>query len=216
MSAFNRVGGTWAGASYPCLTQILRTEWGFKGSVITDYSSGEGKGGMNPEQGVKAGNDFWLNPNEGSNGAKLNREDPTMVTCARMAAKNVIFTYVDTYQYAKTHDAGDDPRYSVEVGVRNVESVFAWWIPTLIGIDIFAVLAIGLGAFFILKPKKLSTSNGVDFDSVDVISEDELLDDKANERKIEAQQKKRKKLEEEIESLKKTLKEKEEELNNLK
>ncbi|MEI3536074.1 MAG: hypothetical protein V8R16_04890 [Bacilli bacterium] len=48
-------------------------------------------------------------------------------------------------------------RYSVEVGVRNVESVFAWWIPTLLGIDIFAVLAIGLGAFFILKPKKLST-----------------------------------------------------------
>ena len=216
MSAFNRVGGTWAGASYPCLTQILRTEWGFRGSVITDYSSGDGRGGMNPEQGVKAGNDFWLNPNEGNNKYKLDRTDSTMVTCARTAAKNVIFTYVDTYQYAKTHDAGDDSRYSVEVGVRNVESVFAWWIPTLIAIDVVAVLAIGLGAFFILKPKKLSTANGADFDSIEVTSEEELLDDKAKERKMEAQQAKRKKLEEEIESLKKTLKEKEEELNNLK
>lgn len=216
MSAFNRVGGTWAGASYPCLTQILRTEWGFRGSVITDYSSGGGRGAMNPEQGVKAGNDFWLNPNEGNNKYKLDRTDPTMVTCARTAAKNVIFTYVDTYQYAKTHDAGDDSRYSVEVGVRNVESVFAWWIPTLISIDVIAVLAIGLGAFFILKPKKLSTANGADFDSIEVTSEEELFDDKAKERKMEAQQAKRKKLEEEIESLKKTLKEKEEELNNLK
>ncbi|MEI3536075.1 MAG: hypothetical protein V8R16_04895 [Bacilli bacterium] len=55
------------------LNTNLRTEWGFRGSVITDYSSGGGRGGMNPEQGVKAGNDFWLNPNEGNNGAKLNR-----------------------------------------------------------------------------------------------------------------------------------------------
>ncbi len=164
MSAFNRVGGTWAGASYPCLTQILRTEWGFKGSVITDYSSGGGRGGMNPEQGVKAGNDFWLNPNEGNNNAKLDRNDPTMVTCARMAAKNIVFTYVDTYQYAKTHEAGDDPRYSVEVGVRNVESVFAWWVPLLAGIDVVVAAGVGLGVFFIVKPKKLKTANGVNSD----------------------------------------------------
>lgn len=211
MSAFNRVGGTWAGASYPCLTQILRTEWGFRGSVITDYSSGGGRGGMNPEQGVKAGNDFWLNPNEGNNTAKLDRNDPTMVTCARMAAKNIVFTYVDTYQYAKTHEAGDDPRYSVEVGVRNVESVFAWWVPLLIGIDVVVAAGVGLGVFFIVKPKRVKTANGVNSD-LNASSNGGPDDDK---QKID-QQKKIKKLEDEIESLKTKLKQKEEELNKLK
>lgn len=210
MSAFNRVGGTWAGASYPCLTQILRTEWGFRGSVITDYSSGGGRGGMNPEQGVKAGNDFWLNPNEGSNGAKLDRNDPTMVTCARMAAKNIVYTYVDTYQYAKTHNAGDDPRYNVEVGIKNVESVFAWWVPLLVGIDVIVALGVGLGVFFIVKPKKLKTANGVTDGSTGNASNDDKT------KQMNAELKKRRKLEDEIESLKKKIQEKEKELNNLK
>lgn len=38
MSSFNRLGTTWAGGSYPLLTEVLRGEWGFKGMVITDYN----------------------------------------------------------------------------------------------------------------------------------------------------------------------------------
>ncbi|WP_328514415.1 glycoside hydrolase family 3 N-terminal domain-containing protein, partial [Streptococcus suis] len=36
MSSFNRVGTTWTGASYELLTTVLREEWGFVGTVITD------------------------------------------------------------------------------------------------------------------------------------------------------------------------------------
>ena len=57
MSAFNRIGSVWAGASYPLLTEMLREEWGFQGAVITDWGNGKW---MNQGQMLRAGNDFYL------------------------------------------------------------------------------------------------------------------------------------------------------------
>lgn len=39
MTAFNRIGYTWTGASYPLITGILREEWAFNGFVITDNAN---------------------------------------------------------------------------------------------------------------------------------------------------------------------------------
>lgn len=39
MTAFNRIGYTWTGATYSLLTGILRNEWGFNGFVITDNAN---------------------------------------------------------------------------------------------------------------------------------------------------------------------------------
>ena len=36
MTAFNRLGYTWTGGCYPLLTDVLKTEWGFNGFIITD------------------------------------------------------------------------------------------------------------------------------------------------------------------------------------
>ncbi|MFA6625145.1 MAG: glycoside hydrolase family 3 N-terminal domain-containing protein [Bacilli bacterium] len=59
MSSFNRIGATWAGGSHSLLTTILRNEWGYRGMVITDwYYPGNY---MNIDQGLRAGNDCWLN-----------------------------------------------------------------------------------------------------------------------------------------------------------
>ncbi len=67
MSSFNRIGTTWAGASYSLLTEVLRNEWGFKGMVLTDYYMLIDVGGatygypyMNVNTGLRAGNDCWL------------------------------------------------------------------------------------------------------------------------------------------------------------
>lgn len=38
MSSFNRIGATWAGGSEALMHEILREEWGFRGSVITDFN----------------------------------------------------------------------------------------------------------------------------------------------------------------------------------
>ncbi len=39
MSSFNRVGATWTGGDYRLITEILRNEWGYNGTVLTDYNS---------------------------------------------------------------------------------------------------------------------------------------------------------------------------------
>lgn len=39
MTAFNRIGYTWTGASYPLITGILRKEWAFNGFVLTDNAN---------------------------------------------------------------------------------------------------------------------------------------------------------------------------------
>ena len=188
MSAFNRIGGNWAGASYPCLTQILRSEWGFKGTVITDYSAGGAIGGMNPRQGVRAGNDMWLNPST-TNNNPLDKTNAVDMYCARKAVKNILFTYVDTYVYAQTHDAGDDDRYSVEVGIKTVTAVFEWWKPVLFTVDGISVLFMALAVFLMFKKKNvLITDDGTEV----VVDFDEKRD---------AYQKKRDKLQQKINKL---------------
>lgn len=39
MTAFNRIGYTWTGASYPLITGILRNEWAFDGFILTDNAN---------------------------------------------------------------------------------------------------------------------------------------------------------------------------------
>lgn len=40
MTSMNRIGTTWAGGYRELITDILRNEWGFVGSVVTDYWAG--------------------------------------------------------------------------------------------------------------------------------------------------------------------------------
>lgn len=58
MTAFNRIGYTWTGASYPLITGILRNEWAFNGFVLTDNANtGEFMDGY---QMIEAGGDGKL------------------------------------------------------------------------------------------------------------------------------------------------------------
>lgn len=153
MSSFNNLGSIWTGANYALLTDILRTEWGFQGTVVTDWSTGGAPGAMNPRQGVRAGNDIWLNPMSISGG--LNASDATDVACARRAAHNVLFTLVDTIHYQDTFDRDSlDTIFNANVGVANREEPFAWWIILLVGIDVIVVGGMAVWAFFLFKPKK--------------------------------------------------------------
>lgn len=53
MSSYNNLGTTWAGASTALLTNVLRDEWGFVGTVLTDNN--EEHGFMDIEKAVLAG-----------------------------------------------------------------------------------------------------------------------------------------------------------------
>lgn len=146
MTAFNSVGGVWAGANYAMNVSVLRDEWGFRGSLITDWS--DGSGNMIPTKGIKAGNDLWLNPNDGNISNPLNMKDPTTVACAQTAAKNIIYTMCNTYAYSK--NAGNNS----STGTTPVKQAFAWWKILLISIDVVVFLALAFWVFMLFKPKK--------------------------------------------------------------
>ncbi len=61
MSAYSRIGAKWCGACPELLKDVLRTEWGFDGYVISDYSSNfTGAGYMSPVLAVYSENDTML------------------------------------------------------------------------------------------------------------------------------------------------------------
>ncbi|MGT2799551.1 glycoside hydrolase family 3 protein [Streptococcus marmotae] len=91
MSSFNRIGTIWTGASYPLLTTVLRGEWGFKGTVITDGSFG--KKYMNVDQAIRAGNDLILNPLPFLNSIQ---DTNTTKQALRAASKNILYTIANS------------------------------------------------------------------------------------------------------------------------
>ena len=61
MTAYNRIGNQWCGGSKALVTDLLRTEWGFDGFVITDASIDlTGDGYLDPALAVYARNDAIL------------------------------------------------------------------------------------------------------------------------------------------------------------
>ncbi len=98
MSSFNRLGITWAGGSYPLLTQILRDEWGFHGMVITDYSLNTY---THVDEMIRAGGDLFLTQDVKS----FNKEDDaTQITLLRNATKNILYTVVNSNAMSITSD----------------------------------------------------------------------------------------------------------------
>ena len=61
MSAYNRIGTDWCGASSELLKDLLRKEWGYEGYVVSDYSNNfVGNGYMSPVLAIYNGNDTML------------------------------------------------------------------------------------------------------------------------------------------------------------
>ena len=91
MSSFNRIGAVWTGGDYRLLTEVLRGEWGFEGSVICDFNV---NAYMSPKQMAYAGGDlnlttmrYWMRPSE---------TDAGDVSVLRRAAHNVLYSVVNS------------------------------------------------------------------------------------------------------------------------
>ena len=150
MSAFNDLGSIWCGANYALLTEILRDEWGFKGVVITDWTDTSNRGSMSIRQGIRAGNDLWLNPSTtGINGNdKIDTSNETDMKATRVACKNILYSIVSTEYTAETYrnmDIDDIYQTSGEIGFK--KEVFEWWKPALIALDAIVVLGLLVWVF---------------------------------------------------------------------
>lgn len=136
MASFNRIGPMWSGANEALIDGICRTEFGFRGSVITDYSNGTEQV-MNISQGLRAGLNTQLNPQIGKVGSygEVDVDDPVEVNLARESAKSILFTDCNAYWFAKTNTALND--YNTDVGgPQAISKGFEWWIPVVVAINV--------------------------------------------------------------------------------
>lgn len=135
MSSYNNLGVTWAGESKALLTHVLRGEWGFKGTVLTDNN--EEHGFMNPELAIAAGGTALLY--NGMNGAK---------SCERLAAtasgQKLLREAAHQYLYTVANS------YATEL----TENTAPWRIPAMAGSAVLYIITIGGLALIWLRKQK--------------------------------------------------------------
>lgn len=87
MTAFNCVGNTWSGANYALLQTVLRDEWGFHGTALTDYALHDF---MYPDQMIRNGGTACLQSNRKN---FIDQDDPsaTTVTYLQKATKDMCY-----------------------------------------------------------------------------------------------------------------------------
>ncbi|MDL2302400.1 glycoside hydrolase family 3 C-terminal domain-containing protein, partial [Lachnospiraceae bacterium OttesenSCG-928-D06] len=131
MSSFNRLGMKWAGGSYALLTQVLRKEWGFHGSVITDYSLNTY---THVDEMIRAGGDLFLTQDVKTFSMA---DDKTQITLLRQATKNILYSVVN----------------SNAMSIRTDGYLMPIWVIVMIIIDI--VIFIGLMLFGVLTVRHI-------------------------------------------------------------
>lgn len=150
MTSFNKIGPWWSGGLQAMNEGIIRGEWGFRGAMITDYNDGTGGyAHMNVRAGIRGGNDTWLNPKFPvlTSVVSINQNDPVEMNRAKIAAKNVLFAFCDTYQFAKNYTGKDE--LSAEISKpKTITTKYEWWIPVVISLNCAVALGCGLWIFF--------------------------------------------------------------------
>lgn len=130
MSSFNRIGTKWTGGDYRLLTEVLRNEWGFHGTVICDFNT---ESYMNSRQMAYAGGDLNLSVTPYTWVDKSSAAD---VTILRQNCKNVL------YMVANSNSMNSDV-----IGYK-----LPYWQIALITLD--CVVAVGLAVWGVFSVRK--------------------------------------------------------------
>lgn len=143
MTSVDRIGSTRAAGSYALLTSVLRGEWGFEGSVLTDaYQGGDVH---DADENIRAGNDMQM-LQKGDYTLFDDLESATAVRALQRAVKNQLYTFVDC-KYARAYAENLDMTHAI----AQRSDVFAWWVIVLIAADCAAAAGIFFWGRYLAK-----------------------------------------------------------------
>ncbi|MCH5162149.1 MAG: glycoside hydrolase family 3 C-terminal domain-containing protein [Clostridiales bacterium] len=163
MTSFNCIGAVWTGGNRALLEDLARGEWGFNGTMLTDWSSGGDF--MNIDQGLACGQDIWLNGPGGGVSGHNRKNSADGIADMQRAAKNIVYTYCNTYYIAQT--AGDG------MSLKLVEEGEPLWLAILIPLDVVALAGVGVWLFFTIRSiKKGNATATVGADSLSADTSD--------------------------------------------
>ncbi|MDK2809226.1 MAG: beta-glucosidase, partial [Clostridiales bacterium] len=136
MSAFNYIGTQPAGACSALLNTVLRSEWGFRGFVLTDYFGVYGY--QDADRMIRNGNDCMLVAYDTETNHVTDTKSATSIKGMRTAVKNIMYTVVNSRAY--------EPE-------NMTSGLMAWQIAAIIIDIIFAALLVLLEVFALKKYK---------------------------------------------------------------
>ena len=116
MSSFNRIGTTWAGGNRQLLTDLLRNEWGFEGTIITDMAL---YAHMNPIAMYIAGG----NDNLGLSLGNKTSYGPVKINVSNPTLQKYIVESVHRMAYAAVNSM---PYYGAAPGVKMSYGISPW------------------------------------------------------------------------------------------
>lgn len=124
MSCFNFIGNEWGGGYAPLMNTVLRDEWGFRGMVLSDYFGDYGY--MDADRAIRGGTDSMLGTTGGR--AIVDDESATSVLAMRQAAKNIMYTVVNSVAY-EDYTGNQLPKwiavtYGIDAGIAAL--LIAW------------------------------------------------------------------------------------------
>lgn len=98
MTSYNWLGTVPVISNYDLLTTVLREEWGFVGTVISDYNGSYGY--QISDAAVRAGNDLMLGYGMAESNKFTDTDSATCVLAMRQACKNILYTVGNSGYYA--------------------------------------------------------------------------------------------------------------------
>ncbi len=151
MTSYNRTGNTWAGASEALIAGVLRTEWGFNGAVITDYSDHVQY--MNEDSALRAGGDLGMK-SDGTMYSNYHLEYSTKSTNRlqyqlREAVHHVTYAYLSAK--AANKDYLENGTEETTIIASNSSQSWNWVKPVWIDLNIAAGLGILIWGYFTVR-----------------------------------------------------------------
>lgn len=142
MASYNFLGTVPTSSCYELLTTVLRDEWGFVGTVISDYNGSYGY--QITDACIRAGCDLMLSYGMAESNEHTDTDATTCVLAMRQSCKNILYTTANSGYYQGEASTG---------GMSNMNKLF-------LGVDVGAVLVcLGLDTVIVLRwLKKRKTS----------------------------------------------------------
>lgn len=150
MTTYGRIGSVSTTSSEGLLLGILRREWQFKGSVITDYTDNIG---MSIDAQLRFGGNLGMGVALNTNGVSTNYDNAPARVQYRMreAMHEVIYTWLRS-QYAEQQYLLNPDEFGGAMSSGSYSS-WIWWQPFIICVDVVDVIGMSIWIFFILVGK---------------------------------------------------------------
>ena len=138
MTSFNRIGAVYSGGSEAAITGVARNEWGFKGSIITDWANNNGY--MCIDHQFRAGGDLGMNCSLNSSGPRFDYSasaTPRVQYQMREVAHHVLYTFLRSQYLNKEYN--ENPEATTKVVQSEVIQSWKWWKTAVVDLNVVLI-----------------------------------------------------------------------------